>query len=65
MQFYWYILLLVVFINVLFALLSIDKFARSLLSENFDIYSITFTSFFIMFLGFVFMFMLSRTEKAY
>lgn len=65
MQFYWYILLVIVFFNVLFSLVSVDKFAHSIAQSNFDIYSIIFTSFFIMLLGFVFQYMLARAEKAY
>ena len=65
MEFYWYIVLVIIFVNVLFALFSVDKFAHSVLAGQFDIYSIILVSFFIMMLGFVFMFMLGKAEKAY
>jgi hypothetical protein len=65
MQFYWYILLVIIFFNVLFSLVSVNKFAHSIAQGNFDIYSIMFTSFFIMLLGFIFQYMLVHAEKAY
>jgi hypothetical protein len=65
MQFYWYILLVIIFFNVVFSLVSVNKFAHSIAQGNFDIYSIMFTSFFIMLLGFIFQYMLVHAEKAY
>lgn len=65
MQFYWYVFLVIVFVNVLFSLFSVDKFAHAIVKGSFDIYSIIFVSFFMMLLAFIFQYILVKAEKAY
>jgi hypothetical protein len=65
MEFYWYVLLVIVFVNVLFSLFSVKKFAQSIVKGSVDIYSIVFISFFMMLLAFIFQYMLVKAEKAY
>lgn len=64
MQFYWYILLAVVFFNVLFSLVSVTAYARSIVRGINDIYSLVFACLFILFLGFVFMYALEHADKS-
>ena len=65
MKFYWYTLLVIVFINVMFAIFSVDKFIHSILQGIFDIYSLIFVASFIAVIAAAFMFMLKSIEKAY
>lgn len=65
MEFYWYILLAVVFFNVLFSLVSVDVFAHSVANGGFDLFTLVLTSLFVMVLCFIFMYMLARADKVY
>jgi hypothetical protein len=64
MKFYWLVLLLIVFVNVLFLLFCVDKFAHSMMEGGFDVYSMIFSASFLAVLGFAFLFMLQDAEKS-
>jgi hypothetical protein len=64
MKLYWFIMLVVVFINVLFLFFCVDKFAHAMLQGQFDVFSLIFSVSFVVVLGGTFIFLLKMAEKS-
>lgn len=64
MHLYLFVLLAIVFINALFTLLSVDRFAHDEVNGHFDVYLLLFIALFVAVLAYVFMYMFMNAEKS-
>lgn len=62
MEFYWYVLLLIILVGIAFFFFPVADYVKQILSGANSIYSLILFSFIIMFLAVIFMFMSGRSQ---